>query len=1617
MSNTNSRYIEGELIKGNLSILPGYCPADGDGSIQVAGSVFTNYIYEYIDGDPVSVNGTLFYTDGTFGNVIVTSTTPGLNKSTGSLIVYGGTSVLGNSINFGTLLISNSTISTNACSGAFVVSGGVGINQDLNVGGNINAIGVVSLYNTVPSISSSIGSLLSLGGISIQNTVNSSSFTSGGGLTVAGGASIAKDLYVNGTISSNFLNVESGQFNYISVGNLNTNLFSVANLISNNNTLSNLYTSFATIANTLLINSSISSLSVTTENVTNSSINNLNTQTIASNYGTFDFMTVGSIYVTNELGYNDIVTNISTSNINSTYGTFGNLIVSNITSNNLVSDFINVTSTIPSLNSTYGSVILAGGLSISCAVNSESGTIGGALTIAGGASIKKDVYIGGILDMNNSVITNVTSPSVDLQVANKWYVDNRTVGNVYGNFTQFQVIIGGTSGSITSYPSLLYDNITLSVLSTADATSLTNGGSLYVSGGASINKSLYIGQNAHILGYLDMNNQNINSVAIPILPYDAANKYYVDSKTYGNLSGNATQGQVIIGASSGSLTGFPNFTFDGELLSLNTTTNAIGLGSGGSLNVAGGASILGNVYLGSTLDLNNNRITNVTSPSTLLDVANKYYVDTRTVGNVYGNFTQGQVIVAGTSGSIIGFPNFTFGGELLSLNSTTNAIGLGSGGTLNVLGGASILGNVYLGSNLDLNNNLITNVTAPSTDLQVANKWYVDTRTVGNVYGNFTQGQIIVAGTSGSIIGFPNFTFGGELLSLNSTTNAIGLGSGGTLSVAGGASILGDVYLGSTLNLNNNLITNVTAPSTDLQVANKWYVDQSLFNFTVGNVNGNFTQGQVIVAGTSGNIVGFSNFIFDGMLLSLSSTTNSIGLGSGGSVNIAGGASILGNLYTNGIDNNNQLISGVTLPLNPLDAVNKQYVDYYLGISNGDIFETPFVLANNISTPTNVTGFLFSNTLVSSFQAMVYLQIPILSIYDQWIINGVLKGSNWIITTKFIGDHPSRVTFSIINTGTYGQIQYTNTNNTGTATLRFKATTTSQGIYNNNTLGNIIQSVPVGGTGNTFFTNGCLLFGNGVNSICTTLNLKYTSGNFNVGPILLNGNTQIITNVTAPSSNLDVANKWYVDGKFSGFLNNTYNNLIATNATVSTLNVDNLTTGNINFTGILYQNGIPYLGSQWTGSVGSTISYTSGNVFVGTTLTSINITATNLVSTNSTINNANVSSGTIGSLLATNINTTSLTSANNVITNSTITNAFISNANITTLTLANLVVTNETCSNLIGINGNITNLTVGNEVLLNETVGSLLSTNINTTTLTSGNAVITNNITSKNILITGNTNATNILTIDCFNSQTFGGQILFKNSASTGDFRIFGDGGDVQWLGGGGRAMQFGAYHQVIIGGGRTSTITIPQVAGNNATFNCQVINSNNSIGLQVKGVAAQTVDLQQWINSANTVLSRVDFLGRIGINSTTVATGQATTGSIYTLGGATINQNLYVNTVNQTPSLGDLYFEQSFSALNAQLTPANITGFAFSNSIVRYFRADVSIFINTASGNIVNGFEIKGINSSTGSWLLNTSFIGSNPPKVNFTISTSGQMLYTSSSVGSFVSSTIKFRAITTSI
>jgi hypothetical protein len=97
------------------------------------------------------------------------------------------------------LIISRTTASTTTTSGALQVAGGAGIAGNLNVGGNL-VVNSPTLLNS---------SLTSTGIVTFNNTTNSTEAgATSGALRVAGGGSIAKDLWVGGNIyASNIFGV------------------------------------------------------------------------------------------------------------------------------------------------------------------------------------------------------------------------------------------------------------------------------------------------------------------------------------------------------------------------------------------------------------------------------------------------------------------------------------------------------------------------------------------------------------------------------------------------------------------------------------------------------------------------------------------------------------------------------------------------------------------------------------------------------------------------------------------------------------------------------------------------------------------------------------------------------------------------------------------------------------------------------------------------------------------------------------------------------------------------------------------------------------------------------------------------------------------------------------------------------------------------------------------------------------------------------------------------------------------------------------------------------------------------------------------------------------------
>lgn len=134
-------------------------------------------------------------------------------------------------------------------------------------------------------------------------------------------------------------------------------------------------------------------------------------------------------------------------------------------------------------------------------------------------------------------------------------------------------------------------------------------------------------------------------------------------------------------------------------------------------------------------------------------------------------------------------------------------------------------------------------------------------------------------------------------------------------------------------------------------------------------------------------------------------------------------------------------LTNVANPVDLTDAVNLQTLNAALGAS-GDILETSFALLDNQITSIDITGFIFPNATVRSFQAQASISISATSsLYEKVEINGIQKSSGWEISISSEGDS-SEVGLTITSAG---QLQYTTPNYAGfsSGVIKFRAITTS----------------------------------------------------------------------------------------------------------------------------------------------------------------------------------------------------------------------------------------------------------------------------------------------------------------------------------------------------------------------------------------------------------------------------------------------------------------------------------------------------------------------------------------------------------------------------------------------
>ncbi|NBP01355.1 MAG: hypothetical protein EBU90_14670 [Proteobacteria bacterium] len=722
----------------------------------------------------------------------------------------------------------------------------------------------------------------------------------------------------------------------------------------------------------------------------------------------------------------------------------------------------------PGLNATSASFVIDGGIGVNHTANATCLTSGGGLTVRGGASFGKNVHIGGTLDVNANRIVNVNTPVDGKDAVNKDYVD-LVAGNVSGNFTTGQIIIAETDGTrIRGYDSFTFDGSKLSISTpvvisnTGISTGLSSGG-LVVYGGASIGGDSTLGGNLNLSGH------NITNLAAPVNAGDAATKQYVDDN---KLQGNFTTGQLIIAASDGrDIRGFPELTFNGSILTLFSTTNVTG-SVGGAFVCYGGISISKDVFIGGRLDVNGNKIVNVDTPVQPSDVANKAYVDSRTFGTLLGSFGDKQVIIGTTDpNSLTGYNNFLYDGTQLSLGTagslviynTKNSTSLTGESSLVVYGGGNLRGDLFVGGHINAGGNTINKVAEPVLPDDAATKKYVDDR---KLQGNFTTGQLIIGDSNGDAIrGRDNLIFDynagnstGTLIldgltdvSIKNTTNATGLGTGGTLTSLGGASFNKDVYIGGKLDVNIQNIKNVATPIDSYDAVNKAYVDavlSNLSNSTSGNLNDSLYENTFVLSNnvlspqdiplfTFGtDIKAFISYIYVQYNFNECALYTIRGLNRGNSWYIS--PSYVGEptdiKFWIRSENGQGIMQYTNRNVSGTSSIKFRTITQIEDLATP--LQINYTLAQT-SVPIDIPSLSFLNQDIDSNKIIVYVSSQTNNQYGMFFLNCVLKGSDWVMNSYSIGNVLG-VKFRLLSQNNLGKIQYCNTNATGDYIIRVK---------------------------------------------------------------------------------------------------------------------------------------------------------------------------------------------------------------------------------------------------------------------------------------------------------------------------------------------------------------------------------------------------------------------------------------------------------------------------------------------------------------------------------------------------------------------------------------------------
>jgi hypothetical protein len=668
------------------------------------------------------------------------------------------------------VIITSTTQSFNASSGALQIRGGIGITGNLYVDGTISLnepSGNINFDSTQPSSSYTTGAIFITGGLGISTTVNSSSITAGGGLSIAGGGAFAKDVYIGGQT-----------------------------FIINTSPTTSSQTASLVVYGGMGINDKILSRSDSSQIQIAPKTNGLSTEIVfyslnnfASNIDSGTSWKIGQSI--DAIGSGNF--GISNSNIG---------LVFSISYN--------------------GTTNFKNPLNILDSTNSLDIDNGGSFTISGGASIKKDVYIGGMCQIDNLSIVS-TKDSV-----------NTTTGAIV------------SSGGIT-------------INNTTESLSSTQGGSILTRGGVSIGKSLFVGGPIMKIPDGDIGSRP-TPAKLGYIRYNTETQQfegYGPGNAWGSLGGviDIAQTTKVLASETPNVTdgNLYFYTIGSERMRINSSGN-IGIGTSApnykldvngtfgvsdGIYVTGDSQLTGSVTIGELLSNFSTSgsifVTGESILNTLNVTGSSLFHNAVTIGSLYVinqsvllNVSCGSMNASGTNtiGNI-----YTTGGNV-GINTTDPNY------QVDVNGSMRVVTDLYVNGSISGTNSTFATLTLTSTNPSISTSdgsllayggitigCTVDAISVTNggsllTNGGAAVGKMLFVGDSVNVIN----NIQSNTLAILSTENGLGIGTGGSLTVLGGGSISKDLYVGGTVTSSSDirLKTNISNfKNTNESILNK----------------------------------------------------------------------------------------------------------------------------------------------------------------------------------------------------------------------------------------------------------------------------------------------------------------------------------------------------------------------------------------------------------------------------------------------------------------------------------------------------------------------------------------------------------------------------------------------------------------------------------------------------------------------------------------------------------------------------------------------------------------------------------------------------------------------------